>query len=144
MLENSQLANVPASPEIAQRVLVVDDYEDSLTTLALLVRLLGHEVRSACNGSDAIRIARDFLPTVILLDIGLPDIDGHEVAKKLRSYPETLHARIVALTGFGLESDRQDALTAGCDYHMTKPLGFLALVEILSASPSSSAIASRY
>ena len=104
------------------RVLVVDDNVDAALTLAEAVRLDGHEVRVAHDGNAALKEAAAFEPQVVLLDIGLPGIDGYEVVGRMRRMPQVEAALIVALTGFGQESDRQRALEAGFDQHLVKPV----------------------
>jgi CheY-like chemotaxis protein len=118
-----------------QRVLVVDDYEDGANTLALLVQVAGHEVRKANCGTEALSIAVVFLPTLVLLDIALPDLNGYEVAKRLRSDTRIGNVVIAALTGYGRETDRERAKLAGCDCHITKPIEMNALLDLLATLP---------
>jgi len=113
------------------RVLVVDDNVDAATTLAEAVGLDGHEVRVAHDGPSALRVAREFSPDVILLDIGLPAMDGYEVVRRLRELPQARGALIVALTGFGQQSDRQRALAAGFDEHLVKPVDLDTVTAVL-------------
>jgi signal transduction histidine kinase/ActR/RegA family two-component response regulator len=103
------------------RVLVVDDNVDAAVTLADAVSMDGHEVRVAHEGEGALEMARAFSPDVVLLDIGLPGMDGYEVARKMRQMEQTREAFIVALTGFGQRSDRDRALREGFDEHLVKP-----------------------
>ncbi len=111
------------SPRAAHgRVLVVDDNVDAASTLAEAVRLDGHEVRVAHDGPDALEQADGFAPEVVLLDIGLPGMDGYEVVRLLRQRPQLRKTLMVALTGFGQESDRERALQAGFDEHLIKPV----------------------
>jgi signal transduction histidine kinase/CHASE1-domain containing sensor protein/ActR/RegA family two-component response regulator len=104
------------------RVLVVDDNQDAALTLSEAVRMDGHDVRVAHDGPAALEEARGFAPEVVLLDIGLPGMDGYEVVGKLRQMPHLGRTLMVALTGFGQESDRQRALQAGFDEHLVKPV----------------------
>ncbi|HUJ27703.1 MAG TPA: CHASE domain-containing protein [Myxococcales bacterium] len=104
------------------RVLLVDDNVDAALTLAEAVRLDGHEVRVAHEGNGALQLAADFAPDVVLLDIGLPGMDGYEVVRRLRQMPQLNGTLMVALTGFGQESDREKALKAGFDEHLVKPV----------------------
>jgi two-component system CheB/CheR fusion protein len=117
---------VPSSgtktPTRSRRVLLVDDNEDSARSLELLLGLAGHDVRVAHAGGPALGIAREFQPEVILLDIGLPGMDGYTVARRLRQEPTVPRPTIVALTGYGQEQDRNEALDSGFDVHMTKPV----------------------
>nr|WP_269117453.1 ATP-binding protein [Ramlibacter monticola] len=110
----------PAALE-AVRVLVVDDNRDGAETLAALVEVMGAQTRIAHEGEEALRLAESFDPKLILLDIGLPGMDGYETARRLRQLP-ALRARLVALTGFGSQADRERALEAGFDEHLVKPL----------------------
>jgi signal transduction histidine kinase/ActR/RegA family two-component response regulator len=131
----------PSPPEKAQptgpclRVLVVDDNVDTVTTLAMLVQESGHEVRTAYDGSAVLEAALDYRPNVVLLDIGLPGLDGFEVAKLLRRQPALQHAVLVAMTGYGRESDRQRSREAGFDHHLVKPGDFGKVLQILAAVP---------
>src|SRR5204863_6594567 len=86
-----------------------------------VLELLGHRVRIAGSGGEAINIAREFAPEVIFLDIGLPDIDGHSVARRLREDERTRHAGLIALTGYGQAEDEARAREAGFDLHLKKP-----------------------
>jgi signal transduction histidine kinase/CHASE1-domain containing sensor protein/ActR/RegA family two-component response regulator len=113
------------------RVLVVDDNVDAAVTLAEGVALEGHEVRVAHDGPSALDEARAFSPEVILLDIGLPGMDGYEVVRRLRELPQARAALIVALTGFGQQSDRQRALGAGFDEHLVKPVELDTVTAVL-------------
>jgi signal transduction histidine kinase/ActR/RegA family two-component response regulator len=113
------------------RVLVVDDNVDAAMTLAEGVALDGHEVRMAHDGPSALAVAREFSPEVVLLDIGLPGMDGYEVVRRLRELPQSRGALIVALTGFGQQSDRQRALAAGFDEHLVKPVELDTVTAVL-------------
>jgi PAS domain S-box-containing protein len=116
-----------------RRVLVVDDNVDAATSLAkLLTRFHGQDVRVAHDGPAALREAGDFRPDVVLLDIGMPGMDGCEVARRLRAQPETGRALLVALTGWGQESDRQRSREAGFDHHLVKPVDPDALRDLLA------------
>jgi CheY-like chemotaxis protein len=112
------------------RVLVVDDNKDGAETLAEILGFMGAEVRVAHDGREAVPAARAFAPDLILLDIGLPGIDGYEAARQLRAEPG-LHARLIALTGYGTAQDRQRALDAGFDDHLIKPLSPEATQQVL-------------
>jgi two-component system CheB/CheR fusion protein len=112
----------------SRRVLVVDDNVDSAASIAAFLKLSGHEVRMAHDGTAAIEAARQMRPEFVFLDLGLPGMDGFEVARRLRMEPGVQGARIIALSGFGQEADRQRSLEAGIDQHLVKPadLSFLA------------------
>jgi PAS domain S-box-containing protein len=116
-----------------QRVLVVDDNVDAADSISVLLQLWGHDVRVVHSGAEALRLGRDFEPQVVLLDIGLPVMDGYEVARRLREEPATKGAMIVALTGYGQEEDRRRAAEAGFDHHLTKPVEPEALQEFLAS-----------
>ena len=105
----------------ARRVMVVDDNHDSADTMAELMRIWGHEVRTANDGPSALECARGFRPQVVLLDVGLPGMDGYELARLLRA--EGLAGRLlVSVTGYGQDEDRRRAEEAGFDLHLTKPV----------------------
>lgn len=109
------------------RMLIVDDNRDSAESMGMLQELSGHETRVAHNGSDALVIASSFRPQVVLLDIGLPGMDGYEVARRLRAMPALEDTFLIALTGYGTEDDRTRALDSGFNEHLVKPadLNFL-------------------
>ena len=115
------------------RVLVVDDNVDAAETLVMLLGFLGHTVEMAHNGHSALQLAIDWKPDVILLDIGLPGLNGYEVAKRIREEVSLAGMVLVALTGYGQESDRQHAHAAGFDYHLAKPADFDQVESILDA-----------
>lgn len=125
----------PPSPPISRRVLVVDDNPDSAECLTLYLSIVGHEVRAAFSGAEALAVAREFRPEAVLLDIGMPDMDGREVGRLLRNeHPSLL---IIAVTGYaGAEESRQSRL-AGFDHHLVKPIDPGAIGELLTrlASP---------
>jgi PAS domain S-box-containing protein len=104
------------------RVLVADDNDDSAQTCAMLLELWGHEVRTANNGEEALAVAEQFRPEVALLDIGMPQLSGYEVAERLRQCPWGQGATLIAVTGWGQEDDKQQANQAGFDHHLTKPV----------------------
>jgi len=116
---------------VPRRILVVDDNVDAALTLDLLLRSLGHESRVAHEGARALEIAREFRPEVILLDIGMPGMDGYEVARRLRGMNHGLTFRIVAVTGWGQEADRARAKEAGFDVHLVKPVDVAVLAKVL-------------
>jgi two-component system, chemotaxis family, CheB/CheR fusion protein len=115
-----------------RRVLLVDDNVDVAESMAMLLRDSGHEVRIAHSGTDALQAATASKPEVILLDIGLPDMDGYEVAQRIRQRPDMTKTCLVALTGYGQDEDRDHARQAGFDYHLTKPTSLAALEDILA------------
>jgi len=122
----------PAQPGLAatRRILVVDDNRDSAESLALLLELRGFEIRIAFDGQSALATARSFQPDVIILDIGLPVMDGYEVARRLRE--EGVTCQLVALTGYGQDEDRKRSREAGFDHHLIKPVDLATLAQILT------------
>jgi CheY-like chemotaxis protein len=129
-------AGYPArDPRLAthsRRVLVVDDNMDAAATLADLLALWGHDVRVAHTGATALETAREYQPDMVLLDIGLPGMDGYEVARRLRECEEMRGILLVAITGYGQEEDRRRSQEAALDYHLTKPVDPEALQEVLA------------
>src|SRR5262249_5720883 len=122
------------APQLTQattsRVLIVDDNIDCAKSLAELLRLAGHDVRLAHDGSAALELAQAFRPEAIVLDIGLPGMDGYEVARQLRAR-DSKGVVLVALTGYGRDEDRRRSLEAGFDHHLVKPVGYEALRQVL-------------
>ncbi|MDQ6881985.1 MAG: response regulator, partial [Pseudomonadota bacterium] len=114
------------------RVLVVDDNVDAADTLAALLEMGGHVTRVANNGSQAIEMAQAFRPQVVFLDIGLPGMNGYEVARRLRGMPGMERGILVALTGWGTREDRERSAQAGFDHHLTKPADMTAVETLLS------------
>jgi CheY-like chemotaxis protein len=114
------------------RVLIVEDNLDAAEMLELAVSRLGHVTRLAYDGRTALTAATEFAPDVIFLDIGLPVMNGYEVARTLRGMPEFNHVHIAAVTGWGQEEDRRKAREAGCDSHFTKPLSPAMLEDLLA------------
>jgi CheY-like chemotaxis protein len=105
-----------------RRVLVVDDNVDAATALGMLLESLGHDTRVANDGSQALEIAAEFHPDIVLLDIGMPGLDGYEVAKRLRALDRRRTVRIIAVTGWGQDADREKSQEAGFDLHLVKPV----------------------
>jgi CheY-like chemotaxis protein len=104
-----------------RRVLVVEDSRDSATSLRMLLEVLGYQVRVAYTGRAGLDEAAAWRPEVVVCDIGLPEMDGYEVARRLRQAPESRGVLLVALTGYGRDEDRRRAFEAGFDHHLTKP-----------------------
>jgi CheY-like chemotaxis protein len=125
----------PAAPrdEARCRVLVVDDNQDVALPMARWMRQLGHEVRVALDGPAAIQLADEFRPEVVLLDIGMPNMNGYEVARALRSISWGRDLVLVAVTGWGQEDDQRRSAEAGFDRHMTKPVDPLVLESFLDS-----------
>jgi CheY-like chemotaxis protein len=113
------------------RILVVDDNQDTAQSMGELLEILGHQAQVAYDGPKAVEMATAFQPQVVLLDIGLPIIDGYEVARRMRQ-AGLKDAMLVALTGYGREEDREKAHQAGFDMHFTKPIELDALQKVLA------------
>jgi PAS domain S-box-containing protein len=132
---NARVATEPVRSEAAttpRRVLIADDNMDAAKTLDLLLRYLGHQTRVVHDGPNALKVAEEFHPEVVLLDIGMPGIDGYEVARRLRAngnWP----MRIIAVTGWGQESDRKRSREAGFDMHLVKPIDANELLNAMSS-----------
>jgi signal transduction histidine kinase/CheY-like chemotaxis protein len=126
-------------PAAGHRILVVDDNRDSASSLAVLLRLSGHEVVTAHDGAAALEKAEHFRPQLALLDIGLPGMDGYELARRLRQLPGLRQVRLAALTGYGSEEDRRRSRAAGFDHHLVKPVEREALLVLLAEVPGRTA-----
>jgi PAS domain S-box-containing protein len=130
-------AETSLRPAGSLRVLVVDDNLDTAESMTMLVEMLGHTVKTEHDGNSALRTAFDFHPDVVLLDIGLPGLNGYEVASRIRQQPSLNHTILAAITGYGHESDRQLALKAGIDHHLVKPVDFERVRRILLTASES-------
>jgi CheY-like chemotaxis protein len=129
-----------ASPSAAKRrVLVVDDNADALESLSRLVNLMGNDVRQAHDGLEAIDVARSFRPDIVLMDLGMPNLNGYEAARRMRQEPWARDVSLVATTGWGQEEDRRRTAEAGFDRHLVKPIEITSLREVLGAMPTSPA-----
>ncbi|MHB0956888.1 MAG: response regulator [Pirellulaceae bacterium] len=114
------------------RILVVDDQAITAEMLSILLQTCGHEVQVAHNGPDALRLAVDLQPHMVLLDIGLPGMTGYEVARQIRQDSRINEAYLVAITGYVREEDRQRSKEAGFDVHLVKPVEFDDLKKVLA------------
>jgi CheY-like chemotaxis protein len=128
------LVSEPLAPPSEKSVLVVEDNVDAALTLVDLLRLWGYEVEVVHDGPAAVEAAPRCRPQVVLLDIGLPGMDGYEVARRLRAAPETRGALLVAVTGYGQEGDRVRAREAGFDHHLVKPVDLDGLRRLIAAA----------
>ena len=118
-----------------RRVLIVDDNEDGAESLAMLLQLAGHETCKAHDGLEAIEAAERVRPDVVLLDIGLPGMNGYEACRRIRKEPWGKDLVLVALTGWGQEEDRHESREAGFDAHLVKPVDVDQLLEFLACLP---------
>ena len=118
-----------------RRMLVVDDLKDSADSLAMLLRMLGHEVQTAYDGEEAISAAERFRPDVVLLDIGMPRLNGLDACRHIRERPWGQTVFMVALTGWGQEEDRRRTAQAGFDVHLVKPADPETLLKLLASQP---------
>jgi signal transduction histidine kinase/DNA-binding response OmpR family regulator len=130
---HSAATAVQPTPRNACRVLVVDDNHDAAEATAVLLQLAGHEVKAVGDGHDALASAPVFAPHVILLDIGLPGMDGYSVARQLRRCSETASSCLIALTGYGQPADQERAKEAGFDHHLTKPADPDELMQLIQS-----------
>ena len=121
----------PMAAEARCRVLVADDLRDSADSLALLVGAMGHEVRVAYDGEEALQLAGEFRPEIVLLDLGMPKLSGFEVCRRIRESSWGERMRLVAQSGWGQDEDRRRTAEAGFDHHLVKPIDPDALVELL-------------
>jgi PAS domain S-box-containing protein len=131
-----QLADGECGSEAAGRpckVLVVDDDKDTAASLGMMLRIMGHDVRTARDGAEAVEAAGAYRPDLVLLDIGLPKLNGYEAARRIREQPWGKDMKLVALTGWGQDQDRQRAKEAGFDQHVVKPVEPAALEQLLAA-----------
>ena len=117
----------------SKRVLVVDDNRDAANSLGKLLSLAGAEARAVYNGFAALEVLPTYQPAVLLVDIGMPDMDGYELARRIRQLPDCEDLTLIALTGWGQAEDRQRSQAAGFDFHLTKPADFNALQTLLDS-----------
>jgi CheY-like chemotaxis protein len=124
----------PAKPGSAAplRILVADDNRDSAESLALLLAAMGHEVRTELDGERAVETAEAFLPQVVLLDLGMPRLDGYEAARRIRALPGGRDVVLIAQTGWSQPEDRRRSQEAGFDYHVVKPIPSGSLEKLLA------------
>ena len=119
----------------SRRVLIVDDNRDAADSLGVLLTLHGVETRTAHNGVTALEVLEEFRPAIILLDLGMPGMDGYELARRVRQHPHGRHVTLVALTGWGQERDRRRTAGAGITHHLVKPVDLVVLRQLLSDTP---------
>jgi CheY-like chemotaxis protein len=128
-------ADSKQAPQVSpRRILVADDNSDAVEALALQLRLAGHEVRSAGDGVEALEVAESFVPQVVLLDLGMPKMDGYETARQIRRKWWGKNATLVALTGWGGHQDRKKTSEAGFDTHLVKPVTEFDLFQAIAST----------
>lgn len=131
--EKSVEPEAPVTPAAGTRVLVVDDNHDAGEVLAMLLESMGFEARAVDSGAGALATLPDYQPEVILMDIGMPEMNGYEVARRIREQPQYDHIKLVALTGWGQEKDRLLSRESGFDHHLTKPVDFKVLKGLITS-----------
>ncbi len=124
-----------AAPPARRRILVVDDNRDAADSLALMLQLMGHETHTGHDGLEAVALAAAHQPDVVLLDIGMPNLDGYGAARRIRELPGAADMTLVALTGWSQEEDRRKSAAAGFNRHLVKPVDLAALQDVLAALP---------
>jgi len=138
LVSDKRPAELSGTPEIStsllkpRRVLVVDDNRDAAESMGILLKLLGADVHVAYSGAEALEALPAYRPDVVILDIGMPGMDGYEVARRIRRQPEFQKVTLIALTGWGQDKDRRQSQTAGFDYHLIKPADVDALQALLA------------
>jgi CheY-like chemotaxis protein len=121
-----------AAAATSKRILVVEDDLDSMHTLVTLLKFEGHQVQFAINGYAALDKAQQMRPDVVLLDIGLPGMDGLEICASLKRRPGLENVRVIALTAYGTAEDRARSIAAGCEYHLSKPYDVKELLSLIA------------
>ena len=121
-------------PHFRRRILVVDDNLDSAESMALMLKLSGHEVATAHDGMEALELAKEFQPDVALLDLGMPKLDGYEAARSIRQQSWGQGMMLVALTGWGQQEDKRRSREAGFDAHLVKPIDFGVLEKLVAGT----------
>ena len=119
------------------RILIVDDNRDSADSLAMLLKIMGHEVGTAYDGEQAVEAAEALRPDVVLLDIGMPNLNGYDACRRIREQPWGQGMFLIALTGWGQEEDRRRTEEAGFNQHIVKPVDPAALMKLLASFPRS-------
>jgi CheY-like chemotaxis protein len=125
-------------------VLIVDDNRDSALSLSMLLKHAGNTTLQAHDGMEAITAAEKFQPDVVLLDIGLPVLNGYEVCQRIREQPWGRNMTIVALTGWGQDEDRRRSYSAGFNHHMVKPVNYVELVKLLNDTQTDAQLAGSH
>jgi PAS domain S-box-containing protein len=138
-LSNEAMAAQHPSNNHCRRILVVDDNQDAAKTLAMVLNVHGHTTQVACNGTDGLLAIERFKPDVVLLDIGLPEMDGYEVARRIRRTERGDDMLVIAITGYGQPTDRTRSQMAGFDFHLVKPVDISELLQLCSDGARSTA-----
>lgn len=124
------------SPHPRRKVLVVEDHLDTVHTFAMLLKMDGHEVEFAINGYAAIDIAQKFRPDIVLLDLGLPGLDGFTVCSRIKHEPGLERTRVIAVTAYADDAHKVRSRAAGCELHVVKPVDPVHLLELVNTSPA--------
>jgi CheY-like chemotaxis protein len=119
-----------------RRILIVDDLKDAVDSLSMLLRAMGHEIHTAYDGEDAVAVAQKQRPDAVLLDLGMPRLNGYDACRRIRAQRWGKEMFIVAVTGWGQEEDRRRSREAGFDDHLVKPVDTVALMKVLASLPS--------
>ena len=133
----------PVTPEARHRILVVDDHVPTAVAFARLIQVLGHEVRITHDGTTTLSCLDSYCPDIILLDIGLPGLNGYEVARRLRATERGALVKLVALTGYGDVEDFARARGVGFDQYLLKPVSFSALASVLESTTGAAPLEER-
>jgi CheY-like chemotaxis protein len=123
--------------KLRRRILVVDDNRDAAISLAIMLKLFGNETQTAYDGLEALELASTFRPDLVMLDIGMPKLNGYDTAIRIREQPWGKNMILVALTGWGQEEDKRRAFAAGFNFHMVKPIDLAALEKLLAGVQTS-------
>ncbi len=135
VVEKRPVKNDTVMPTSRRRVLVVDDNQDAATSLAMMLKIMGNDTRTAYDGLEAINVASQFEPDLVMLDIGMPRLNGYDAARRIREQPWGKDVVLVALTGWGQDEDRRKSQEAGFDTHLVKPIELAALEKLLAGRP---------
>jgi CheY-like chemotaxis protein len=130
--DNEMTGDTQAAPTKKRRILVVDDNKDSASSLSLMLKIMGNETKSVFDGLAAVEAAGEFLPEIILLDIGLPKLNGYDACRAIREQPWSEGMYIIALTGWGQDEDRRRSAEAGFDHHLVKPVEMAILQKLFA------------
>ncbi len=130
--QEAGIEDEPAAPKSSLRILIVDDNRDGADSLGMLLRIMGNNTRTAYDGQEGVDVAGEFRPDVVLLDIGLPKLNGYEACRRIREQPWGKGVVLIAMTGWGQDDDRRRSHEAGFDHHMVKPVDPQALMKMLA------------